>query len=58
MGLLTDIGIKDASVYSTSLALYFVSGQSRRSLTPSCADRFHTSSQIGYCVFEVPANMM
>lgn len=35
-GLLADIGVKDGSVYNTSLALYF----------------------IGYCLFEVPANIV
>ncbi|ORY76509.1 major facilitator superfamily domain-containing protein [Leucosporidium creatinivorum] len=35
-GMLTDIGVTDASVYNTSLALYF----------------------IGYCLFEVPANLI
>lgn len=70
-GMLPDLGITDASVYNSSLALYFgecllyfwtvveLSGVSlaRRSVRSDGANVSRRPTA-GYCLFEIPANIM
>jgi hypothetical protein len=52
-GLLPDIGVKDASAYNTALALYFV--RAPHIILCRCAA---DGRQLGYILFEIPANLM